>query len=265
MASNAYVVWDRAGRPVTPCQPVKEIVAHLKATYPQAAGKFGWYADEAHYQAVPPLDHTPYSTDEWPVAVTDYVVFATDVTHRPDLGVDCRILAPYWLDEARAGRFKALKYLIWQGTNYDVRNGWRPARADGHFDHAHLSIRTDHRYTSLAGWPITPQKGDEDVFYLHNPQTQGVAISDGIRYRSIPDGGTLNTLQNALPGKVVEFTTDADLRRLGGFNAANENAGIDIDALAEKVIEELRGSWTGAEANNIKEAVKAALREGTGV
>jgi hypothetical protein len=157
MPVAAYRAWDHAGRPITPAQPIRELVAALKAKFPRAASGFGWYANDAHYAAVPAGDHTPYSSDAWPVTPNpQWVVFATDVMHHPELGVDCRILGPYWLAEAKAGRMPWLKYLIWDGHLYDVRHQWAQQAADDHYDHVHLSARTDAQHTSLGSWPITP-------------------------------------------------------------------------------------------------------------
>jgi hypothetical protein len=152
-----YYTWDKLGRPLTPCRPVLEMVAGLKLYAPAAAGVLGWWADEAHYQADPPEDHCPYSSTGWPLTSPQWWVFATDVMHRPDLGLDCEVLAGYWLAEARAGRMPWLKYLNWREQRFDVRNAWRPVSTSGHNDHIHLSVRTDHLNTSLAGWSITPE------------------------------------------------------------------------------------------------------------
>jgi hypothetical protein len=81
--------------------------------------------------------------------------------HRPDLGVDCNVLFAYWIGQARAGRMPWLKYLIWQGHIYDVRYGWKQQGSSGHFDHIHLSTRTDHQHTGLDSWSLTPQPEDE--------------------------------------------------------------------------------------------------------
>lgn len=156
MAAKAYYTWDALGRPLEPCRPIREYVARLKIAFPRAANQFSWYANDAHYQAVPPEDHTPFSATGWPQASPQWVVFATDVMHRPDLGVDCNVLMPYWLAEARAGRTPWVKYLIWQAKLYDVRNGWKPVANSGHFDHGHLSCRTDHLNTSLGSWSVAP-------------------------------------------------------------------------------------------------------------
>jgi hypothetical protein len=160
MATAAYTRWNNLGRPLRPSNTVLEFVTRMEAQFPKAVNILGWYSNNAHYQANPPLDHTPYSADEWPNPIGDYVVYATDVMHVPNVGLDCFKLAPYWLSEARAGRFKALKYIIWQGVGYDVRNGFKGHTEAGHFDHAHLSMRTD--VTTLGAWSVVPT-GGEDV------------------------------------------------------------------------------------------------------
>lgn len=114
MAVALYYAWDRLGRPLEPANPIREIVQRLRVAYPRAAAAnlFSWYANEAHYQAEPPQDHTPYSATGWPLVSPQWVVFATDVMHRTDLGVNCFELFNYWITEARAGRMPWLKYLI---------------------------------------------------------------------------------------------------------------------------------------------------------
>jgi hypothetical protein len=150
-----YYVWDKAGRPITPAKPIREVVERLKVAYPRS-GPFSWYANEAHYQADKPQDHTPFSVTGWPIASPYPVVFATDIMHRPMEGVDCFRIFNYWIQEARAGRMPWLKYLIWQGKIYDVRNNWAAQPADDHFDHIHMSARTDYQNASLGSWILTP-------------------------------------------------------------------------------------------------------------
>lgn len=168
MAVAAYYAWDRLGRPLDPAVPIRQFVERMKAGFPRAAHLFSWHADEAHYQAEPPQDHTPFSATGWPEVSPFWWVFATDIMHRPDLGVDCNVLFPYWLGEAKAGRMPWLKYMIWQAKRYDVRNAWRPVTSSGHFTHVHHSDRTDHRLTSLGSWDPTGLKkpGDDTVQML---------------------------------------------------------------------------------------------------
>ncbi len=160
MAVAAYSRWQALGRPTTPAQPIRDVVERMRVAYPRAS--FSWYANEAHYTAVPAEDHTPFSQTGWPVASPEWWVFATDIMHRPDLGVDCNVLFGYWIAEARAGRMPWLKYIIWQAKLYDVRNNWTAQANTGHFDHIHLSARTDYRDRGLGSWSITPTAATED-------------------------------------------------------------------------------------------------------
>lgn len=133
----------------------------LKQAYPHLAARFSWYADEAHYTADYPQDHTPFSMTGWPYVSPYPYVFATDVMDGD--GVDCAKLFAYWLAEAKAGRMPWLKYLIWQAKLYDVRNGWRPQDSSGHMEHIHLSVRTDYRDASLGEWSLLPKEDDMDA------------------------------------------------------------------------------------------------------
>jgi hypothetical protein len=163
VAVALYYQWDSLGRPLEPARPIRDIVERMKVAYPRAASTFSWYANESHYTAEPPQDHTPFSATGWPQVSPQWWVFATDIMHRPDLGVDCNVLFNYWIAEARAGRMPWLKYMIWQAKLYDVRNGWRPQANSGHFDHIHLSVRTDFKDRGLGSWSIVPGGADMDV------------------------------------------------------------------------------------------------------
>lgn len=182
MAVAAFTRWEAEGRPIEPAQPVREMVEALKKAFPEAAGTFSWYADAAHYEADYPEDHTPYSVTAWPDPDPEWFVFATDVMHRPDLGVDCNILFEYWIGEARAGRFPSLKYIIWKQRIYDVRNNWEPTYADDHDDHIHLSFRTDYLSIGFGTWnPVGGPMWDEQ---FDNPSDPGKTSStaDFLRY-----------------------------------------------------------------------------------
>lgn len=231
MAAKAYYAWDALGRPLEPCRPIRDYVTRLKLQFPRAAqaNLFGWYANEAHYTAVPPEDHTPFSATGWPQVSPQWVVFATDVMHRPDLGVDCGVLFPYWLAEAKAGRTPWVKYLIWQTKLYDVRNQWRPVTNSGHFDHIHISIRTDHLNTSLGSWSLVPgsapNTGDDMAQMLIKDTSDGqLYLVDGMLRRKVTQAqisagaisntgvhqaGLLGPLGNG--GKVFDTSGDMDV------------------------------------------------------
>lgn len=162
MAVAAYYEWDALGRPLEPAQHIREVVEQMRVAFPAAAHTFGWGANDEHYEAEPPEDHTPYSATGWPGWSPQWWVFATDIMHNPQWGVDCNVLFDYWIGEARAGRMPWLKYIIWQATLYDVRNNWKPQANSGHFDHIHLSGRTDYQHIGLGTWSLLPG-GDMDT------------------------------------------------------------------------------------------------------
>lgn len=180
-ASNSYYEWVAAGKPLTPALPIREIVDKLKAAFPKGAARnlFSWYANDAHYQAIPPQDHTPFSATGWPVTSPRWWVNATDIMHRPDLGVDCNVLFPYWLAEAKAGRTPWVKYYIWQSKLYDVRNNWVPTANSDHFDHIHLSTRTDYLLNTTGSWSIVP--GGDDPMLIRINETGAIWTVDAAR------------------------------------------------------------------------------------
>lgn len=199
MASVAYAQWVAAGRPLQPARPVRDVVDRMKVAHPKAATKnlFSWYANDAHYQAVPPQDHTPFSATGWPGPSPRWWVFATDIMHRPDLGVDCAVLFPYWLGEAKAGRFPSLKYIIWQAKLYSVQNNWNPQGNSDHYDHIHLSFRTDYQNTSLGSWSLVPGGDDDMQFFQAEDQSAG--RMNGCTYEFAPDLPTLLKWQAKYP------------------------------------------------------------------
>lgn len=213
MASAAYYRWVSAGRPLTPARPVRDVVDRMKLAYPKAAAKnlFSWYANEAHYQAVPPQDHTPFSATGWPGKSPEWWVFATDIMHRPDLGVDCTVLFPYWLGEAKAGRFPSLKYIIWQAKLYSIQNNWSPQSNSGHFDHIHLSFRTDYQNVSLGSWSLIPGGSNDDDMFFFQVEDQGAGRMNGCTYEFAPDFPTLQKWQAAWPGVPTKKIRRADL------------------------------------------------------
>lgn len=204
MATAAYYTWVRAGRPLTPAQPVLVVVTRMKSAHPAAAsaGCFGWYANDAHYQAEPPEDHTPFSSTEWPIPCPRYVVFATDVM--PHSSYSLEALVAWWLSEARAGRVPALKYLIHGDRIYLV---WRGFVADeyrgAYHAHMHLSFRTDHETDGLGGWDptgLTPHLPKEDDVTLTPDQEKKLA--------SIPD--SFDTLSRQEFGRTGALIGDQD-------------------------------------------------------
>lgn len=264
VAMAAYSVWNDAGRPLEPAQPIRDFVGQLKGAFPRAAHLHGWGSDEAHYRAVPAEDHTPYSQTGWPGGSPRWVVFAADVMHRPDLGVDCEVLVRYWLAEARAGRMPWLKYLNWRGKQYRARGYGGETTAfysawpnSGHFDHVHLSARTDHRYTNLDTWNLLPpaERGEDVALSDVDAQALIWRVEAIVNNRPTVVGGPLKGELNRLAAAltridaqttaltaVVEQLAIAITAAGGSVDTAAILAGVDarLAALADRQRGEVR-------------------------
>jgi hypothetical protein len=153
MATAVYYQWDALGRPLTPARAVYELVMQCRTAWPLVKN-FSWFADETHYQAAYPQDHTPYSMTGWPAVSPRWYVFATDLVHQPEKGFDVFALWPSVLADARAGRIPHLKYLIHKAKLYDVRYGWREQASAGHDHHIHFSFDTNGKDQGLGTWKI---------------------------------------------------------------------------------------------------------------
>lgn len=258
MAVALYYAWDRLGRPLEPAQPVREFVEKMRLAYPRAAAanQFSWYANESHYTAEPPQDHTPFSETGWPLVSPRWVVFATDVMHRPDLGVDCFALFAYWLAEAKAGRMPWLKYMIWRAKRYDVRNRWAPADASDHFDHVHLSSRTDHQHTSLGSWSPAPG-GAMTEQNQYNADAYGYAVSQlnpTAKVFATPTPPGVISITVPLTAMLTRFET-----KLDGLTAAVAEIGTSTPEVAAI----LAGMQTKLDAQQaeLERAIEAAGQE----
>lgn len=229
MAVAQFYAWESDGRPITPATPIREFVERMRVQFPR--DRFGWFADEAHYQANIPQDHTPYSYDGWPVTNPYPYVFATDVMHHPSLGVDCFVLFNYWLSEAKAGRMPWLKYLIWQAKIYDVRYQWKAQSSVGHFDHAHLSARTDYQFAHLGAWSVVPVAAPLEVnmFLAQISGNPAIYISDGQTYRHLTQPSNLDALR-AIGLKTITVGTKALLEDLCGqpWRAPTGSGGVSV-------------------------------------
>jgi hypothetical protein len=219
------------------------MISFLELAFPAAAAVhlFGWHTNEAHLTADPPEDHTPFSATGWPLPTPLGVVTATDVMDRPDLGVVCAELVPYWLDQCRSGAMRWVKYINWQGKRYDVRNGWAPVPTAGHYDHAHISARSDNLDTTLAGWSVTPG-GDIMPALTADEQRELLTATREVRLL-LTEGKRLGPAQTADGGVPIPWIVRR-LWELGNEIDADAKL-IDVDALAVSIVEKL-GPETGA-------------------
>jgi len=161
MATQAYTDWVKQGKPFRLARPVLEYRScFVDAGWP--VGSLGTIGDYAHLTAERPQDHTPFSYTGWPNPNPYPYVHAFDAGHLPSQGFDMAPVVRRWLQDARDGKTPWVKYIVWRGQSFDVRRDWEPAGASGHYDHAHVSIRTDWFDRSI---------GD------YNPAKKGTAMS----------------------------------------------------------------------------------------
>lgn len=160
MATQAFKDWVKDGRPFKLAQPIEDYRKALVA-YGWPSSELGTIGDEDHLQAEVPQDHCPFSFTGWPLPNEYPYVHALDVMHKPANGQDVAPLAAYWIDEAKAGRTPWVKYINWRGQQYDVRHNWEARPIGGHFDHAHISYRTDWTHKGIGDW--NPTKGSTPV------------------------------------------------------------------------------------------------------
>lgn len=153
MTAQEYQDWVGDGRPFLLARPVQDYREQLLAAG-WGAVSIGTIGDRAHLTADPPQDHTPYSHTGWPVANPYPYVHAIDTSSGGPEGMPLADLGRQWIDDARSGLTPWVKYIVWQGKRYDVRNEWSPLDADDHFDHIHISMRTDWTYKSVGTYRV---------------------------------------------------------------------------------------------------------------
>lgn len=162
MATQVYTNWVKAGRPFKLATPVAQYrTAFLAAGWP--VGSIGTLGDEAHLQAATPEDHTPFSVTGWPQANPYPYVHAIDVSHDVSRETILDSLVARWVSDARAGRTPWVKYIIYKGRSWSVRSNWEQRPADNHYDHAHVSMRTDYTMASIGAWNPLSTGGQDDM------------------------------------------------------------------------------------------------------
>lgn len=170
MTTQAYVNWVADGRPFKLATPITEYRDAFKAAgWPITS--LGTLGDTAHLQADHPQDHCPFSATGWPMANEYPYVCAFDAGHFPGTAHDMAPVVAHWLTDARAGKTPWVKYIVWQGHIYDSRAGWSPQPASDHYDHAHMSIRTDWTHRSIGTY--SPVGKDDTMFCAYGDGNSG--------------------------------------------------------------------------------------------
>jgi len=203
MATQDYWRWVAAGRPFRRPPWLTELHELADLHGVPFLGDLG-SDDERHLQAVIPQDHCPFSWTEWPVQIAEYVINAIDLGRGE--------WAYRLINAAKGGRAPWVKYVNINGQHFSIKNGWYPVPSNDL--HGHVSGRTDHTWTGLAGF---------------NPFIEGgYAMTDPSQFydpsEDLDDAQQHNT-ERMLQG-IVEMRDIVDLSRVSKerFTAKNELA-----------------------------------------
>jgi hypothetical protein len=210
VASSAYWKWLDAGKPYRLARPIEELKRRARAAGVRWLGDLG---NDAHLQAVPPEDHTPFSATARPVPLPGYVVTAIDFA---DGGHFDRMVA-----DARAGRIPWLKYINGRGVQYSSRDGFKTARRSSDH-HTHVSIHSDWCDRSIGQYdpfrataPGPIEGGIKPMFMVQKFGDPTVFVSDGFQYRGI-DWDTFLAYRDTLHLSYVLVQNDRELAARAG-------------------------------------------------
>jgi hypothetical protein len=211
VASSRYWKWLDAGKPYRLARPIEELKRRARAAGVRWLGDLG---NDAHLQAEPPEDHTPFSATARPVPLPGYVVTAIDFADGPHFD---RMVA-----DARAGRIPWLKYINGRGVQYSSRDGFKTARRSSD-RHTHVSIHSDWCDRSTGTYdpfrpaaPAGPTEGGiKPMFMIQKSGDPTVYVSDGFQHRGI-DWDTFLMYRDTLHLSYVLVTDDRALQARAG-------------------------------------------------
>jgi Putative peptidoglycan binding domain len=158
MTSPQHQRWLAAGAHWRPAVPIAEYVHALQLAFSPPAISVGTIGNQAHLDAEPPEDHTPYSETGWPVTTPEGVVTALDYN-----GPGWFKWAEFLIAERTAGRHPWIKYINFQGHHYRWQPHLEVTSSSDWKGHVHVSIRSDAcdhttglSVQQLTGWTPVP-------------------------------------------------------------------------------------------------------------
>lgn len=167
----------------------------------------GTIGDESHQSRS--SDHNPWILGR----DGKRIVSAVDITHDPEHGLDCHLLAQQLIDS----RDRRIKYIIWNRRIVAGRDGpapwiWRTHAGAPHTHHLHLSIEEDERlYDDASDWKFALHASPEQVNAKTTPQPP--------KLRNGNSGQWVKILQEELNEKI-----DARLTEDGDFGPKTDRA-----------------------------------------
>jgi hypothetical protein len=228
VTTQAYYDWVADGSPFYRATPVREYVkAFMAAGWPTSS--LGTIGNSAHLTASTPQDHCPFSATGWPNPNPYPYVLAFDASHEGVREAQLDAIVTRWVAQARAGHTPWVKYIIYKGHSWGVRSGWIEREASGHYDHVHVSMRTDYYLTSIGVWNPTATTGDTMDEYHENAVLYDNNRLEGfIAGRDVVQGTDYTQL-----GAGAEIWPNIALKRLlAGVEDLVSRSPVTVDPLA---------------------------------
>lgn len=264
--SAAYNVWIRDGEPYEDAEPVHDLAVTFRSH-----GYTAWTkGDETHMQAIPPQDHTPFSSTGWPKKSAYPVGHALDIKNQDDP-------YPLWQIAEQIIRDKDAKY---PGTecikyiNYTDKAGkcwhvsWQPDKAtvsSTDKGHIHLSVRSDMDEVSTTYDPI------KRLMEADMPDAKELMESDVVPNRPWRADGKPGA-DGVVPNPFVQWqfaiTNTWDLAFSASETAKRCEVKIDkLTTMLEGLIALVGNAVPGTPGNiaNLEEKVDAIAVEVTGI
>jgi hypothetical protein len=254
----------------------------------------GSIGDQAH--ASSPSDHNPDETGSTPYEDAD----SANEVHAIDVDRDLRRSG--WtmtravqiiLERHRDGRDGRLQNIIWDGRIWSRSWGWAAreyAGSNPHDKHAHFSARyTTAQERDTRAWGLLEAAGDtggggnEAIMSVHDVREYFASAAKGVRGEgsatNIQDRKDVTDLIRFGLGFSYEAQQEPDfhtrmfparmsqiLMGIGGIDVVDESAVVAAlgPRLETALAELLAGNGAPLTSAQVSEAVKAALREGTG-
>jgi len=145
MTSRQHQQWINEGSGWHAAQPIAELADAIRATFNPPADTLGVLGNDAHLDAEPPEDHTPYSETGWPEPTPHGIVTALDYN-----GPGWEGVFEHLINERHAGRMLWIKYINFRGIHHSWEPDYQARPSTDWTGHGHVSIRSDHCYTSTG-------------------------------------------------------------------------------------------------------------------
>lgn len=145
MTSRQHQQWINEGSPWHLAVPIRELQVAIIQVHNPPAETIGTIGDEAHLDAEPPEDHTPYSETGWPDHTPPFIVTALDYN-----GPGWEALFEHLINEHLAGNMPWIKYINFRGIHHSWEPSYATRASTDWTGHGHVSIRSDWCFVSTG-------------------------------------------------------------------------------------------------------------------